>query len=100
MTREQAIVYELHHPSIWMSDEIYTCGCVASVVSVTARSTYPAHLHIDLMARAQGSGNGKQMMATLLADLRARGVPGVHLGMSDVNHRAYAFYTKVRSCVA
>ena len=37
-------------------------------------------------------------VATLLADLRARGVPGVHLGMSDVNHRAYAFYTTVRLC--
>jgi ribosomal protein S18 acetylase RimI-like enzyme len=32
------------------------------------------------------------MMAGLLAELRARGGPGVHLGVDSRNHRAVGFY--------
>lgn len=53
---------------------------------------YPSHLHIDLLSRAQGHGQGRRLMETLLSTLREKGSPGVHLGMGIRNERAYGFY--------
>ena len=53
---------------------------------------YPAHLHIDLLPRVQGHGLGGALMATLFDALRARAVPGIHLGVSPTNLRAVGFY--------
>lgn len=55
---------------------------------------YPAHLHIDILPRAQGTGLGRRLMTTLLTALRARGVPGVHLGVGSGNPGAHAFYLR------
>ena len=56
---------------------------------------YPAHVHIDLLPRAQGRGLGKKMMGMILGELWRRGIPGVHLGVGTVNVRAQAFYRKL-----
>nr|WP_246350979.1 GNAT family N-acetyltransferase [Deinobacterium chartae] len=56
---------------------------------------YPSHLHIDLLARAQGGGNGRAMMETLLGALEQRGSRGVHLGVGARNERAVSFYRSV-----
>lgn len=56
---------------------------------------YPAHLHIDLLPGAQGRGLGRELIATLAAALRDRGVPGLHLGVSAANTGAIAFYDRV-----
>jgi len=56
---------------------------------------YPAHVHIDLLPRAQGRGLGKKMIGIILDELRRRGLPGVHLGVGTVNGRAQAFYRKL-----
>ena len=56
---------------------------------------YPSHLHIDLLPRAQGSGNGRALMETFLAALREKGSPGVHLGTSPQNVRSEKFYLKL-----
>jgi len=53
---------------------------------------YPAHLHIDLLPRAQGKGLGRVMLETLFDALRAGGVSGVHLDVGEDNHNAIAFY--------
>ena len=53
---------------------------------------YPAHLHIDLLPILQGRGVGREMIGRLLDELRARGVPGVHLGVDARNERAVGFY--------
>jgi len=53
---------------------------------------YPAHLHIDLLPKVQGGGNGRRLMATLLDALADAGVPGVHLGVAMANERAIGFY--------
>jgi hypothetical protein len=50
---------------------------------------YPSHLHIDIVARAQGCsepyllgrGLGRSLIETLLASLKAAGSRGVHLGI-------------------
>lgn len=59
------------------------------------QAEYPAHLHIDLLARAQKKGQGKQLMQTLFAALRAQGVSGVHLGVGAKNQNGIAFYQHI-----
>ncbi|ROS23823.1 GNAT family N-acetyltransferase [Cellulomonas sp. PhB150] len=56
---------------------------------------YPAHMHIDLLPRLQGQGLGRALIETLADALRARGVPGLHLGVSKDNPGAIAFYHRV-----
>ncbi|WP_169164961.1 GNAT family N-acetyltransferase [Cellulomonas taurus] len=56
---------------------------------------YPAHLHIDLLPRAQGSGMGRRLIDAVVTELRARGVPGLHLGVAEANTGAIAFYDRV-----
>jgi ribosomal protein S18 acetylase RimI-like enzyme len=56
---------------------------------------YPAHLHIDLLPRLQGQGEGRRLMTTLLDSLAAAGAPGVHLGVSKANQRAVGFYRRM-----
>jgi len=55
-------------------------------------AAYPAHLHIDLLPEAQGTGAGRRLMAALEAELARRGAGGVHLGTSPRNVRSQGFY--------
>lgn len=56
---------------------------------------YPAHMHIDLLPRTQGRGMGRRLIETVTAELRSRGVPGLHLGVAETNTAAIAFYDRV-----
>ena len=56
--------------------------------------SHPAHLHVDLLPRAQGQGLGGQLMGTLTHALRTAGVPGVHLAVAERNSRAIRFYER------
>jgi ribosomal protein S18 acetylase RimI-like enzyme len=56
---------------------------------------YPAHLHIDLLARAQGQGQGKRLMHAFLNQLRTLEVAGVHLGVGAKNTNAIDFYERM-----
>jgi ribosomal protein S18 acetylase RimI-like enzyme len=56
---------------------------------------YPAHLHIDILARGQGTGLGRRLMGVLLDALRERGVRGLHLSVGAGNPGARAFYLKL-----
>jgi len=55
---------------------------------------FPAHLHIDLLPRAQGKGQGKLMMDHYIYHLRNHNIMGVHLELSLENERAFKFYKK------
>lgn len=79
-TPDEQIYHELHQP--WL--EIYK-----------ALEPYPSHLHIDLLPRAQGRGNGTRMMKTLLEALVKKSSPAVHLGTNPKNERAFIFYKKI-----
>ena len=57
--------------------------------------TYPSHLHIDLLPRAQGRGYGRRMTEQVMNTLRRRHSPGVHLGVSERNARAIGFYQRL-----
>jgi ribosomal protein S18 acetylase RimI-like enzyme len=58
-------------------------------------AAWPAHLHIDLLPRAQGRGHGRTLMTRFLQALAAAGVPGVHLEVSGTNTGAIAFYERL-----
>lgn len=58
----------------------------------TIAAQFPAHFHIDLLPGAQGAGNGKRLLLTLLDALRATGATGAHLGVSASNKQARGFY--------
>lgn len=53
---------------------------------------WPAHLHIDLLPEARGSGLGAALVRTWLDALRSRGVPGCHLETLAENTGAVAFF--------
>lgn len=53
---------------------------------------YPAHLHIDLLPRAQGAGHGRRLIEELGRRLRVLGAGAVHLGVGADNAHAIAFY--------
>jgi ribosomal protein S18 acetylase RimI-like enzyme len=52
---------------------------------------FPAHLHVNLLPRAQGRGAGRRLLETLFDALA--GVAGIHLGVATENERAAAFYS-------
>lgn len=56
---------------------------------------YPSHLHIDLLERAQGRGYGRRMLEQVMEELRERGSPGAHLGVSFLNTTALGFYRRL-----
>ncbi|ADI13306.1 GNAT family N-acetyltransferase [Truepera radiovictrix] len=83
-------------PDTWTRDEhLITHLYTAPPQDEALFGRYPSHLHIDLLKRAQGRGNGRALMAALFAALRAQGSPGVHLGTSPQNVRAERFYRKL-----
>ena len=56
---------------------------------------YPAHFHIDLLERTRGSGLGRELLERLFAELRGRGVRGVHMGVDKANTNAIGFYEHI-----
>ncbi|MBI4323914.1 MAG: GNAT family N-acetyltransferase [Chloroflexi bacterium] len=79
-TPTEKAYYEYYHPDIYYPESFHA---------------YPSHLHIDLLPRAQGRGQGQRMMAVLLDRLKSLGSPGAHLGMAASNARAEHFYRKL-----
>lgn len=55
---------------------------------------YPAHLHINLLAKYRGQGIGTQLMDHFLRYLIGRKVSGVHLVTTSNNSQAISFYKK------
>ena len=56
---------------------------------------YPSHLHIDLLERAQGKGQGRRLLEQVMSLLQKRGVSGAHLGVSFMNPTAVGFYERL-----
>ena len=81
------------NPDIWDETEKIT-NLLFHPVSQRLLPDFPAHLHIDLLSRAQGKGQGKLMMDRFIDYLRYNNIPGVHLELSSSNDRAFNFYRK------
>lgn len=56
---------------------------------------FPAHLHINLLPRAQGQGAGRRLIHCLLESLTQAGACGVHWGVDPANTAAIGFYRKL-----
>jgi GNAT superfamily N-acetyltransferase len=52
--------------------------------------SYPAHLHMNVEAGYRGRGIGAALIERYTRDLRAAGVPGVHLFCGEAPRRFYA----------
>ena len=74
---DDRIVRLIHHPPTASPDVV---------------ERYPAHLHIDLLPRLQGQGDGRRLLTALLDGL---GAPGIHLGVGVANQRAIGFYRRM-----
>jgi len=55
-------------------------------------ATYPAHLHIAFLERARGQDFARTLIDDLCDRLAAADVPGVHLGVSELNTNAIGVY--------
>lgn len=64
-----------------------------------ALTAFPAHLHINLLPRAQGKGLGRRLIFALLEAMQQGGASGVHwgvhCGVNPLNTGAVAFYRKL-----
>jgi ribosomal protein S18 acetylase RimI-like enzyme len=76
-SRVQRVHHVYHHPETFIPEPY---------------AEFPSHLHIDLLPRAQGRGFGRRMLERVMDQLRARGSPGAHLGVSTLTLPALAFY--------
>lgn len=83
-------------PSRWSEDERAIASLHAPPpLPPNELAGIPAHLHIDLLPRAQGRGHGARMMHRLFEALRDRDVPAVFLGVATRNLRAIGFYRRI-----
>jgi ribosomal protein S18 acetylase RimI-like enzyme len=87
--------YEHTQPVVTKDDNIRHLGFWPERMLIPELDEYPAHLHIDLLPRLQGRGLGRQLIDTLVAALRERGVAGLHLSMDAANTNARAFYDRL-----
>lgn len=74
----------------WLLDLMQRDATILEIAEV-----YPAHLHIDILSRAQGGGWGRRMFATWIGLAAKRGAAGVHLGVAPTNVNAMRFYERV-----
>ncbi|MEO1986714.1 MAG: GNAT family N-acetyltransferase [Martelella sp.] len=79
------------------ADDRYVFGYIEKPERVPAEiaKQYPAHLHINLLPEAQGSGLGSQLLDSLLVLLAKASATGVHLGVNHQNEAVTAFYRKL-----
>jgi ribosomal protein S18 acetylase RimI-like enzyme len=79
-TPDERLHYLIHHPP---------------QLAAAVLDEYPAHLHINVLPKAQGAGHGRRLITRLLDELRAIGAPGVHLVTGVTNRRAIGFYDRI-----
>lgn len=79
-TADQRRAHMIHHPQQ-----------TASTVS----ADYPAHIHINLLPRAQGCGLGSRLFDRWCEIASAHGVKAIHVGVNRANARALAFWQKL-----
>lgn len=57
---------------------------------------FPAHLHMNLLPRAQGHGLGPRLLTLWLEMAGAAGVRSTHVGPNDGNTRAIRFWERMQ----
>ena len=64
----------------------------SSPADIVAR--YPAHIHMNLLARLRGQRVGTRLLDMWVTQAKAAGVTGIHLGASASNSGGIAFWTR------
>ena len=64
----------------------------SSPADIVAR--YPAHIHMNLLARLRGQRVGTRLLEMWVGQAKAAGVRGIHLGASASNSGGIAFWTR------
>ncbi len=77
---DQRLCHMIHHPEIASDDLVHA---------------FPAHMHLNLLPRAQGQGVGRGLFAIWCDSMRIEGVLAVHVGVSLQNPRALGFWRKM-----
>ncbi|MCX2723691.1 GNAT family N-acetyltransferase [Roseibium salinum] len=79
--------------SAWTADEfrIWTIFHPTPIPDEIARR-YPAHIHMNLLPRAQGKGIGSKLLDAWIEAAKALGVQAVHAGVSAVNQPGLTFW--------
>lgn len=54
---------------------------------------FPAHIHMNLLPRAQGKGMGTALLDRWIENARTNGVKGIHLGANTGNRGAVRFWS-------
>lgn len=87
--------FEHVDPPLTPEDAMVHLGYLPGRMLIAEVDEYPAHFHIDLVPELQGQGLGRELVRTLLAALRERGIRRVHLAMDPANRAARAFYDRL-----
>ncbi|TBN15979.1 GNAT family N-acetyltransferase [Agrobacterium cavarae] len=63
-----------------------------SPVPASVLQNYPAHIHMNLLERARGTGGGSRLLSMWVEMARSKGIPGIHLGANPENYNGIAFW--------
>jgi len=77
-TPDQRRIWLIHHPEEVPADIV---------------RSYPAHVHMNLLPRAQRKGIGSRLLDAWIDEVRCRDVAGVHARVSAANAGGLAFWT-------
>ncbi|KAK7187295.1 hypothetical protein DPSP01_011297 [Paraphaeosphaeria sporulosa] len=78
-----------------LREEVHSGECSMLLSHPSLLSTYPAHLHIDILPEFTGQGWGQKLMSAFLPAIKELGAGGVHLGMVATNAGARRFYERL-----
>ncbi|MBM7049571.1 MULTISPECIES: GNAT family N-acetyltransferase [Rhizobium] len=81
-------------PALWDADQrrISTIHHPRRTTAILT-DPFPAHIHMNLLPRAQGKGTGTALLDQWMANARASGIKGVHLGANSGNHGGIRFWS-------
>ncbi len=77
LTPQERRIQSIHHPRRMPSSVL---------------KEYPAHIHMNLLERARGSGGGSRLLSMWVEMARSKNIPGIHLGANPDNHNGIAFW--------
>ena len=63
-----------------------------SPMPASVLQNYPAHIHMNLLERARGTGGGCRLLSMWVEMARSNNIRGIHLGANPENHNGIAFW--------
>jgi ribosomal protein S18 acetylase RimI-like enzyme len=82
-------------PAVTRDDEMLALHYWPERMLWPGLSSFPAHLHIDLLPPFQHAGHGRRLMETFFAAVARAGAAGVHVVVRADNAAAIGFYHRL-----